>query len=24
LVQWDGLEVDEDGAIHFHLAPFSL
>ena len=24
LVQWDGLEVDEDGAVHFHLAPFSL
>lgn len=24
LVQWDDLEIDEDGAIHFHLAPFSL
>ncbi|MEJ5312700.1 MAG: transposase [Anaerolineae bacterium] len=24
LVQWDGLEIDEEGAIHFHLAPFSL
>lgn len=24
LVQWDGLEIDADGAVHFHLAPFSL
>jgi hypothetical protein len=24
LVQWDGLDVDSDGAVHFHLAPFSL
>ena len=24
LVQWDGLEVDKDGNVHFHLAQFSL
>ena len=24
LVQWNGLEIDDDGAVHFHLAPFSL
>jgi len=24
LVQWDGLDVDKEGAVHFHLAPFSL
>jgi hypothetical protein len=21
LVQWNGLEIDDDGAVHFHLAP---
>lgn len=24
LVQWDGIQVDEDGCVHFSLAPFSL
>lgn len=24
LVQWDGLQVDENGCVHFSLAPFSL
>lgn len=24
LVQWDGWGIDEEGAVHFHLAPFSL
>jgi len=24
LIQWDEFDVDQDGAIHFHLAPFSL
>ena len=24
LVQWDGIEVDEQGNVHFSLAPFSL
>lgn len=24
LVQWDGLQVDQDGWVHFSLAPFSL
>jgi hypothetical protein len=24
LVQWDGIQVDEDGNVHFSLAPFSL
>jgi hypothetical protein len=24
LVQWDGIQLDEDGCVHFSLAPFSL
>ena len=24
LVQWDGIQVDDDGCVHFSLAPFSL
>jgi hypothetical protein len=24
LVQWDGIQTDEDGYVHFSLAPFSL
>jgi hypothetical protein len=24
LVQWDGIQVDESGCVHFSLAPFSL
>lgn len=24
LVQWDGIQVDENGCVHFSLAPFSL
>jgi hypothetical protein len=24
LVQWDGIQVDADGCVHFSLAPFSL
>jgi hypothetical protein len=24
LVQWDGVQVDELGGVHFSLAPFSL
>jgi hypothetical protein len=24
LVQWDGIQVDEEGCVHFSLAPFSL
>ncbi len=24
LIRWDALDVDQDGAIHFHLVPFSL
>jgi hypothetical protein len=24
LVQWDGLQVDEEGCVHFSIAPFSL
>jgi hypothetical protein len=24
LVQWDGIQADEDGCVHFSLAPFSL
>jgi hypothetical protein len=24
LVQWDGIPADEDGCVHFSLAPFSL
>jgi hypothetical protein len=24
LVQWDGIQVDEEGCVHFSIAPFSL
>jgi hypothetical protein len=24
LVEWDGIQVDEQGCVHFSLAPFSL
>jgi hypothetical protein len=24
LVQWDGIQADDDGCVHFSLAPFSL
>jgi hypothetical protein len=24
LVQWDGIQIDENGCVHFSLAPFSL
>jgi len=24
LVQWDGIQVDEDGCVHFSIAQFSL
>jgi hypothetical protein len=24
LVEWDGIQVDEFGSVHFSLAPFSL
>jgi hypothetical protein len=24
LVQWNGIQVDEDGCVHFSIAEFSL
>jgi len=24
LVQWDGIQVDAEGCVHFSIAPFSL
>jgi hypothetical protein len=24
LVQWDGIRADDNGCVHFSLAPFSL
>jgi hypothetical protein len=24
LVQWDGIQVCEEGCVHFSIAPFSL